>query len=1217
MISLYKSLSMRIFTLLCILLNYQAFSQLQIPSFSAPLSISRPGWIEYIDYGNINGDDYLDVVFTTYEDPHLYYALGTSSKGFDAVHRIPLNTGNTYINYHPVNLTDLNDDGIDEVVIYANSGYLAVFTYEEDAFQEPTYILLSVTNQVQRIGVADLDNNGTQEILLTYLNLDYIQILKEENNGYTHQNIDANLGYSGQLEIIDFNNDQKLDILVPDLNNNNLKLFEGDGSLNFVLAKTLNFESPVVGFSVANLSGDSLYDIVAIPNNSLVIKLFTNLGDYNFSETSIPVDQYSPVSKGIAIGDVNVDGRNDIMLGFGVSVAIMENISDNVFTKNIYPVGSLNSTDFIRYIDVNSDNNVELLVAGSTLGVFSFEGNEPVLDSKLPTSSNLHEGKFADLNGDGALDIISASATTGFVEIYYRNSLGNVSYSDPVFLYAGVQPNSIDVGDFNNDNKPDILFSTNGSSPPQRIGIFLSNPANSTFNLEVIREVHHNKVVSGDFDADGNLDFVAVNEIFYGTGDGTFEPVTFGSGNYLYQFDVGNLNNDNYLDIVEFQSSSGEVLIHISNAERSYNEPIILSPSNLPSFSVYTLSTFDFTNDDLSDIVVTGGGFISLFTNNGDGSFTESFKTLPEESHVIVNLKEGDLNKDEHTDFVVATSYQNLYVYIGDGTGFEVFEDFTEQNNDSFLGLEIVDINNDTMEDIVSFSGSNPYVINSYLNKTAIEPTVPPSEFVFSEKTDGSFVVNVTPGNGDGIILIVSRHETLPNLPSDPSFYQYSQGYGAGAEISPDAYVCYIGTHQSQHIQLLQKNTTYYVHAFEYNTNYDESEFNYLTSHYAVGMVTTKDTQVISVEEIPALPLDSPPYTVDAEASSSLPVTIEVVSGSITVDGLNISPINAGPVEIILKQAGNDNFMPAESVTRIFCVLPLVPIVTSQQTEAGHTLTSSSPINNEWYVNSELISGEIQSSISISESGSYTVLNNFNGCTQTSEPLVIKDQTITFETIPAKEVGQSDFQLVASSTSTLPVSFRSESTLISINGTSASILAPGSVTIEAYQDGSNVFTKAEPVFQIFCVNPPKPIIQSVEVEDGYLLTSSSVFNNQWLRNNVPIEGETNQTFLATENDSYSVLIQFDNCSSVSDPMELIVTSIENEIAMQLWPNPVVDLLNINFAERPKRITARDTQGKLFELPCDSQIDLQHLSRGVYFLKLEFMNSIHYFKFIKL
>jgi DNA-binding beta-propeller fold protein YncE len=80
-------------------------------------------------------------------------------------------------------------------------------------------------------------------------------------------------------------------------------------------------------------------------------------------------------------------------------------------------------------------------------------------------------------------------------------------------------------------------------------------------------------------------------------------------------------------------------------------------------------------------------------------------------------------------------------------------------------------------------------------------------------------------------------------------------------------------------------------------------------------------------------------------------------------------------------------------------------------------------------------------------------------------------QSITFGSIPAQSVN-SILALTATASSGLPVSFTSTTPAIcTVTGTTASLLASGTCTIQANQGGSSVYAAAPAVTQSFTVNP--------------------------------------------------------------------------------------------------------------------------------------------------
>ncbi|MFW5835610.1 MAG: choice-of-anchor D domain-containing protein, partial [bacterium] len=90
-----------------------------------------------------------------------------------------------------------------------------------------------------------------------------------------------------------------------------------------------------------------------------------------------------------------------------------------------------------------------------------------------------------------------------------------------------------------------------------------------------------------------------------------------------------------------------------------------------------------------------------------------------------------------------------------------------------------------------------------------------------------------------------------------------------------------------------------------------------------------------------------------------------------------------------------------------------------------------------------------------------------------------QSQTITFTEIPDKTYGGSDFTLEASASSGLPVTFSSSnSSIISISGSTASINGAGTVNITAKQAGDDDYESAQYIQEVQVFSPEINITQS-------------------------------------------------------------------------------------------------------------------------------------------
>ena len=90
----------------------------------------------------------------------------------------------------------------------------------------------------------------------------------------------------------------------------------------------------------------------------------------------------------------------------------------------------------------------------------------------------------------------------------------------------------------------------------------------------------------------------------------------------------------------------------------------------------------------------------------------------------------------------------------------------------------------------------------------------------------------------------------------------------------------------------------------------------------------SKSDQTITFATISTKTYGNAPFTLNATASSSLPITFIVVSGAITLAGSTVTLTGAGSVTIRAEQAGDPAYNPALSVTQSFSVAKAAATIT-------------------------------------------------------------------------------------------------------------------------------------------------------------------------------------------------------------------------------------------------------------------------------------------------
>src|SRR5690349_8879106 len=230
----------------------------------------------------------------------------------------------------------------------------------------------------------------------------------------------------------------------------------------------------------------------------------------------------------------------------------------------------------------------------------------------------------ADFNGDGALDLATATHFTNDVTVFLgsgQGSLGAVTASS--FFPTGTGPRWIVGGDFNNDGQLDLATANAEAST---VSVLLGN-GDGTFrpHLDFVTGANPQGIAVGDFNRDGILDLVTANTrgssitIALGHGDGVFAtPVDLAIGGSPVQVVVADFNGDGNEDAVVGVSPEG-VSILLGRGDGTLG-----AYASFPTGSgVSSLAMGDFNGDGVLDLVTANRveASASILVGMGDGTF--------------------------------------------------------------------------------------------------------------------------------------------------------------------------------------------------------------------------------------------------------------------------------------------------------------------------------------------------------------------------------------------------------------------------------------------------------------------------------------------------------------------------------------------------------------------------------------------------------------------
>ncbi len=336
-----------------------------------------------------------------------------------------------------------------------------------------------------------------------------------------------------------------------------------------------------------------------------------------------------------------------------ISSGLGGSIGDGTFQARI-SYETVIASQSILLDDFNGDGIKDLVTAGTnSIGLMIGNGDGSFKTNNTFTALNSGTIEAGDINGDGFLDIVSSLSGSNRSFSFFLGN-GNGSFKAEVSI-RGPNDGGVDIelADFNNDGKLDILES--GTTGNATATLYLGN-GNATFQrgngIGSAGGSNGRKVTVGDFNNDGILDIINTQQNFIdtymGRGDGTFTRISsfaVASNSNFSDTILSDINDDGIQDLVF--ASSASIAIALGNNNGTFR--VVNNFSN--SGNTFGLNIGDFNGDGKKDIVASAnGGPLNILIGNGDGSFLQrvSYATTTSPTNAILE----DFNKDGVLDLL-------------------------------------------------------------------------------------------------------------------------------------------------------------------------------------------------------------------------------------------------------------------------------------------------------------------------------------------------------------------------------------------------------------------------------------------------------------------------------------------------------------------------------------------------------------------------------------
>jgi hypothetical protein len=384
----------------------------------------------------------------------------------------------------------------------------------------------------------------------------------------------------------DFNGDGKLDLAFVHGGGSTLSVVLGNGDGTFQAPVSYATGGDSTHLATGDFNGDGKLDLVTTDGADNTVSILLGNGDGTFQARSAYSTGTFPIA--VATGDFNGDGKLDLAVtdASANTVSILFGNGDGTFQAHVdYTTGRDPQAVFVA--DFNGDGKLDLAVGNledNSVSILLGNGNGTFqAHVDYPVASFAQWVTAADLNGDGKLDLAVASFNASTVSVLLGN--GNGTFQTHVDYATAGTTGAVAIADLNGDGKPDLVTS-NGQN--------------------------------GSFNSSGSV------SIFFGNGDGTFQPrLDFNAGG-SEDVAIGDFNGDGKLDLAidDLPNSSFSVLFQV---------PTVTGPGATLSGTNLTFSSQPVGSSSASQgVILTNNGSAALAISNiaiagtNSGDFTET-----------------------------------------------------------------------------------------------------------------------------------------------------------------------------------------------------------------------------------------------------------------------------------------------------------------------------------------------------------------------------------------------------------------------------------------------------------------------------------------------------------------------------------------------------------------------------------------------------------------
>ena len=426
--------------------------------------------------------------------------------------------------------------------------------------------------------------------------------------------------------VADLNDDGYSDLIILIYENAEVRAVLNNGNKTFATPATffLAPECRPATLFVGQFNHDLYSDLVFISSTQQSFCIYLGNEEGTFSLSSIQSTTISDDVSAHLCADLNNDGLSDLVIAYynspSMDIFLHQNDALMTMAKFTHSNPLFARATNIHAADMNLDRHVDLVLAsgweGGDLVIIHGQGNGSfVRDIRHPTGISDDYMAMGDLNGDGTTDIAFA-ASGALIRAYTTLCCDSFHSTSTSTAALSAAPNFVTNGDFNQDNRTDLIVSFTGTSDLA----LMINAGDEKFDVPTVVRTQSNsypiEMVAADVNNDGRVDLVLISagealiDVYVGDGLGQTiyynRSYSIGASTQPRSLLVVNFDNDTHPDIIVTDDSTNSVGVLLGNGDGTFRPDwhLFTGYSSVPS----SLAMGDFDEDGSWDLAVTLSG---------------------------------------------------------------------------------------------------------------------------------------------------------------------------------------------------------------------------------------------------------------------------------------------------------------------------------------------------------------------------------------------------------------------------------------------------------------------------------------------------------------------------------------------------------------------------------------------------------------------------------